>query len=169
MSQDLYRITGIEKRKFRLTGHRFICWVVLLFITENVFSEELLMKINSEKSIQEIADNIELHAGTYNLSIIGSVKFNDFSKGLEDEDTVSSATIEVIAPHWVKKVDAINEAALFIFPLRIFILQNQDQSVLSFFNLRELLKSNSFDNEKLLDEVDNINNKFTYFLKTLLR
>ena len=60
------------------------------------------MKINSEKSIQEIADNIELHAGTYNLSIIGSVKFNDFSKGLEDEDTVSSATIEVIAPHWVK-------------------------------------------------------------------
>ena len=127
------------------------------------------MKINSEKSIQEIADNIELHAGTYNLSIIGSVKFNDFSKGLEDEDIVSSATIEVIAPHWVKKVSAINEAALFIFPLRIFILQNQDQSVLSFFNLRELLKSNSFDNEKLLEEVDNINNKFTYFLKTLLR
>ena len=127
------------------------------------------MKINSEKSIQEIADNIELHAGTYNLSIIGSVKFNDFSKGLEDEDTVSSATIEGIAPHWVKKVGAINEAALFIFPLRIFILQNQDQSVLSFFNLRELLKSNSFDNAKLLEEVDNINNKFTYFLKTLLR
>ncbi len=169
MSQGIYRITGSEKRTFRLTSHRFICWIVLLFITENIFAEELLTKIKTEKSIQEIADNIELHAGTYNLSIFGSVKFNDFSKGLKDEDTVSSATIEVIAPHWVKKVSAINETALFIFPLRIFILQNKDQSVLSFFNLRELLKSNSFENEKLLDEVDNINNKFTYFLKTLLR
>ena len=49
------------------------------------------MKINSEKSIQEIADNIELHAGTYNLSIIGSVKFNDFSKGLKDEVTQHDA------------------------------------------------------------------------------
>ncbi len=169
MSQAIYRITGIEKRKFYLTGHRFIWWVVLLLITENIFAEELLTKVNTEKSIQEIADNIELHAGTYNLSIFGSVKFNDFSKGLEDVDTVSSATIEVIAPHWVKKVGAINKAALFIFPLRIFMLQNKDQTVLSFFYQTELLKSNGFENEKLLKEVDNINNKFTYFLKTLLR
>ena len=97
------------------------------------------------------------------------MKFNDFSKGLEDVDTASSATIEVIAPHWVKKVGAINKAALFIFPLRIFMLQNKDQTVLSFFYQTELLKSNGFENEKLLKEVDNINNKFTYFLKTLLR
>ncbi len=141
----------------------------LVFGTRGALAEDLIIKISTDQTIEEIGQRIELHSGTYNLTIFGSMRFNDYPTNIKDKKKFATAVVELIAPHWVRKVEKIDANALLLFPLRILIVEVEDGSEVSFYNLKTLLKSIGFKNKDLIKEFENIDFKFRYFLRTALR
>ena len=97
------------------------------------------------------------------------MRFNDYLVSTKNKKNITVATIELVAPHWVSKIEKIDGNALIVFPIRILIVEADSGSVVSFYDLRKLLRSMGFKNKDLLKEADNIDSKFNYFLRTVLR
>ncbi len=149
--------------------NQFLIFVILVFGIEEVLAESPIKKIGTNQTIEEISEKIKLHSGTYNLSIFGSMRFNDYLVSTKNKKNITAATIELVAPHWVSKIEKIDGNALIVFPIRILIVEADSGSVVSFYDLRNLLRSMGFKNKDLLKEADNIDSKFNYFLRTVLR